>query len=96
MVVFFVTQEASAVQRAKRALKEQLNLRGEAARKAQKLRDEQALALAEAADSGVGDDGGGEGRGDGRRREFATRELAELEERIGTGSMVCARDGLIL
>lgn len=70
------------MQRAKRALKAQLKLRGEAAGRAQALRDavEEEGTDAAMAEEGVGEDGGGD-RG---RQE----ELEELEGRIATASKV--------
>lgn len=78
-------QEDTAVQRAKRALKAQLKLRGEAAGRAQALRaarDEEGDAAADASAGevvGVGDESD-----DGARKA----ELQDLEERVATASKV--------
>lgn len=78
--VRFLFQEATAVQRAKRALKAQLELRASAARRAQQLRDEVE------ADGGPSQVGEEEGRGKGS--ESATKELEDLDERIAAASKV--------
>lgn len=78
--VLSVTQEDTAVQRAKRALKAQLKLRGEAAGRAQELRED-------AARDEEGVAGGGaeaETEGEGGRQG----ELEALEGRIATASKV--------
>ncbi|CAM9178600.1 unnamed protein product, partial [Scytosiphon promiscuus] len=82
-VLLTPSQEDTAVQRAKRALKAQLNLRGEAAGKAQAIRDareEEGAADADAA-------------GDGQETRGARREeeLQELEGRIATASSTIKR-----
>lgn len=84
-------QEDTAVQRAKRALKAQLRLRGEAAGRAQALRDaggeeEGDAAAAAAANAGAdaGEEGGGNEGDDGARKA----ELQELDERVMTASKV--------
>lgn len=72
-------QEASAVQRAKRALREQLRLRGEAARQAKKLREEaRGMSVETERDPAAANDG-----------DLVATELAELEKRIASGSTVC-------
>lgn len=80
-------QEDTAVQRAKRALKAQLKLRGQAAGRAQALRDareEERAAAAADADAHAGESGGGdEGDDDGQKAE-----LQDLEERVATASKV--------
>lgn len=73
-------QEATAVQRAKRALKAQLELRANAARRAQQLRDEGE------ADGGPSRVGKEEEQGKGS--ETATEELEDLDERIAAASKV--------
>lgn len=80
------------MQRAKHALKEQLHLRSQAARKAQSLRGKQGQGLtvgAPAAATGEWEEGDGRDVSEGQDRELVTEELAELEERIASGSKVC-------
>ena len=78
---YFFLQEASAVQRVKRALKTQLKLRADAARKAQRLRG-----------AGQAERSRREGDADGSdgKDATATRELKDLEERVAETSKVRA------
>jgi len=81
--VWFLFQKATAVQRAKRALKAQLELRANAARRAQQLRDE--------VEANGGRSRVGEEEGQGKGRESATKELEDLDDRIAAASKVCYR-----
>lgn len=73
------------MQRAKRALKAQLKLRGEAAGRAQAMRE----AMGEGDDAGAADADADEA-GDRSERDDGARkaELEELEERVATTSKV--------
>lgn len=73
------------MQRAKRALKAQLKLRGETARRAQKLRVDRELAGV-----ALGAENGGEGGDEGEGEESRNRgeEIEELEGSVAAASKV--------
>lgn len=83
------------MQRAKRALQTQLKLRGETARKAQKLRVDRELAgVALGTGDGEGDEGGGKGSGEETR--MIEEEIEELEASVAAASKVRKRVGQII